>query len=189
MTKAKSGKNPPDLAAVAEAAEQAGGRALPPVHLWTPPLSGVMDLTICRDGRWVHEGREITREGLVRLFASILKREGDDHFLVTPVEKWQITVEDAPFVVVDLEATGMSRAQEVRFTTNLGDSARIDADHPLRMGAQGVPYVTLRRGLDARLDRKSFYRLVSLGQVFDDMFGVWSGGTFFPMMAASELDT
>ena len=187
MTKAKSGENSPDLEGVAQAVAQADTGGLPPVHLWTPPLSGVMDMVIRRDGTWVHEGREITREGLVRLFASILKREGNDHFLVTPVEKWQITVEDAPFVVVDIDVTGMSRALEVHVTTSLGDRTRIDAEHPLRLEGE-VPYVTLRAGLDARLDRKSFYRLVDLGQVFDDMFGLWSGGVFFPLIGAEDLE-
>ena len=181
MTKAKTGENSPDLGRISDAVEGAKAASLPPVHLWTPPLSGTMDMVIRRDGRWIHEGGEIRREGLVRLFASILKREGEAYFLVTPVEKWQITVEDAPFVAVDIDVTGMGRAQEVRFTTNLGDSAGVDADHPLRLNAEGIPYVTLRGNLEARLDRKSFYRLVDHAVEFDGKLGIWSAGIFFPL--------
>lgn len=188
MTKAQSGEKAPKLEGLAGAAEQAAPKGLPPVHLWNPPLSGVMDMVITRDGRWIHEGGEIRREGLVKLFASILKREGEDYFLVTPVEKWQITVEDTPFIAVDVDVTGMSRAQEVQVTTNLGDTARIDAEHPLRLDENEVPYVTLRHNLEARLDRKSFYRLVDCGMDFDGQFGLWSGGIFFPLASSSALD-
>ena len=187
MTKAQSGKKTPKLEGLAGAAEQAAPKGLPPVHLWTPPLSGVMDMVVTRDGRWIHEGGEIRREGLVKLFASILKREEDAYFLVTPVEKWQITVEDAPFVGVDVDVTGMGRAQEVQVTTNLGDTARIDADHPLRLAGE-VPYVTIRRNLEARLDRKSFYRLVDHAVEFDGLYGLWSGGIFFPLAPSEALE-
>lgn len=188
MTKAKSGEKTPKLEGLAGEAKDAAPKGPPPVHLWNPPLSGVMDMVITRDGRWIHEGGEIRREGLVRLFASILKREGEDYFLVSPVEKWQITVEDAPFVGVDVDVTGMGRAQEVHFTTNLGDTARIDAGHPLRLDQGEVPYVTLRHNLEARLDRKSYYRLVDHAVDFDGQIGLWSGGIFFPLTCSNARE-
>lgn len=176
-----------DAEKFAQAARAISAPGGAPVHLWSPPLSGEMDMVIRRDGTWVHEGRVIARAGLVRLFASVLKREEDGFYLVSPVEKWAITVQDAPFIGVDLEVTGQGAAQAVRVITNLGDSAVIGPDHPLRVAeASGglVPYVTIRAGLEARLDRKSVYRLVDLGTEAAGRFGLWSGGRFFDLGAA-----
>ena len=179
----------PDLA---RAATAAGSRGLPPVHLWDPPLSGEMDLVIRRDGTWVHEGAPIRREGLVRLFSTILKREGREHFLVTPVEKWRIEVEDAPFLAVDLAPDG----DDLRFETNLGDSVRAGPEHAIRVErdpetGEPAPYLHVRGGLEALIDRKTFYRLVELGEARPhegaDWFGVASGGVFFPMIPAADL--
>jgi hypothetical protein len=178
-----------------KAAEQAGG--LPPVHLWNPPFCGDMDLEIRRDGTWFHEGTPIGRARLVRLFSTILKREGDDYFLVTPVEKLRIRVQDAPFVAQDFEVTaqGQGPAQAIRFTTNVGDSVTAGPDHAIRVtrdaGGEPSPYVHVRAGLEALIDRKSFYRLVDLGEAHRidgvDWFGVWSGGAFFPIIPVREL--
>ena len=177
---------------LAEAARGAGKRGLPPVHLWDPPLSGEMDMEIRRDGTWVHEGGVIRREGLVRLFSTILKREGDTHFLVTPVEKWAIRVADAPFVAVDVEKVG----DDLVFETNLGDRVTAGPEHPIRVvrdagTGEPSPYVEVRAGLEARIDRKSFYRLVELGETRAhegaEWFGVASGGAFFPVIRAEDL--
>ena len=162
------------------AAKQARKGGPPPVHLWDPPYCGEMDLVIRRDGTWVHEGSPIGRQGLVRLFASILKREGDKHFLVTPVEKVGIAVEDAPFVAVDVEAV----ADGLRFETNVGDHVVAGPDAPIRMGGtadEPVPYVEIRRGLEARIDRKSFYRMVEMAEERDGALGVTSRGAFFAL--------
>ena len=172
----------PQATGIAEAARAAGGgKGPPPVHLWDPPYCGEMDLVIRRDGTWVHEGGVIGRAGLVRLLASVLKREGDRHFLVTPVEKLGIKVEDAPFLAVDVEAEGGA----ITFTTNVGDRVTAGPDHPIRVktaeDGEPAPYVEVRHGLEARIDRKSFYRLVDMGAEREGRFGVTSRGAFFAL--------
>lgn len=183
------------LAASAKAV--AKERDLPPVHLWNPPFLGNIDIQILRDGTWIHEGGEIKRPELVRLFSSILRKDGDSYFLVTPVEKVGITVEDAPFVAVDVDCTGTGENQILTFTTNVGDTVTAGPDAPIRLAqetAQGepAPYVMVRAGLEARLDRKTFYRMVELGThhvVNDqDWFGVWSDGVFFPLILSQDLE-
>ncbi len=197
MAKAMSGQIPvtSSIEGIAEAASDAGkGKKLPPVHLWNPPLSGDIDIRIASDGRWYHEGGEIRREALVRVFSTILKREGDEVFLVTPVEKWRITVEDAAFVAVDVEAEGRGEAQVLRFVTNVGDVVEAGTEHAIRVENEAdepAPYVMVRDGLEARIDRKSFYRMVEMGEEAEidgkRHFGVWSGGMFFPLIAADAL--
>ncbi|WP_114966726.1 DUF1285 domain-containing protein [Alkalilacustris brevis] len=173
-----------------------GGRGLPPVHKWNPPFCGDLDMRIARDGTWFYQGTPIGRPAMVRLFSSILKREGDRYFLVTPVEKVGITVDDAPFVAVDFTAEGQGRDQRLTFTTQVGDSVTAGPDHPIRVtrdpeSGEPSPYVMVRAGLEALIDRKSFYRLVDLGA--DEMhegarwFGLWSGGRFFPLIPSDEL--
>ena len=154
-------------ASIAEAAGRAKGRGPAPVHLWDPPYCGEMDLEILPDGRWMHEGSPIGRPEMVRLFASVLKREGDRFFLVTPVEKLGIRVADAPFLAVDAEI-----AQDaITFTTNLGDTVVAGPDNPIRVEQRDGaprPYVHVRGGLDALIDRKTFYRLVEAARPGDD---------------------
>lgn len=138
-------------------AQNASKKGPPPVHLWDPPFCGDMDMEIRADGSWHHEGAPITRPAMVALFASILKREGDEYFLVTPVEKLRIRVVDAPFVAIDA-AIG----EEICFTTNVGDTVIADANHEIEI--RGTidaprPYVHVRSGLWALIDRKTFYRL------------------------------
>ncbi|MEQ9694451.1 DUF1285 domain-containing protein [Shimia sp. SDUM112013] len=189
----KPGAN--DIAASARAATK--GTGIPPVHLWNPPFSGNMDLQILRDGRWIHEGGEIRRPELVKLFASILRKDGDAYFLVTPVEKVGIMVEDAPFVAVDVDQDGEGEGQVLTFTTNVGDSVVAGSEAPIRVefGAEDepAPYVIVRRNLEARLDRKTFYRMVDFAtqRVIEgqDWFGVWSSGTFFKLMPSEDLET
>jgi hypothetical protein len=162
-----------------------GSKGPPPVHLWDPPHCGEMDVEIRRDGSWWHEGTPIGRPGLVRLFASILKREGDRHYLVTPVEKVGIRVADAPFLAVDVEREG----GDVTFLTNLGERVPLDAAHPLRVESEDepAPYVEVRHGLEARLDRKTFQRLAEMGEEREGWFGVASRGAFFPLIRAAAL--
>ncbi|MFM2355811.1 MAG: hypothetical protein RLZZ528_1547 [Pseudomonadota bacterium] len=186
----------PDPTALASAAKAAGKRGLPPVHLWNPPFCGDLDMEIRRDGTWFYLGTPIGRAPLVRLFSTILKREGDAYFLVTPVEKVGIRVADAPFVAVDAEVTGEGRGQSITFTTNVGDSAVAGPDHPIRVErdpatGEPSPYVLVRVNLWALIDRKTFYRLVDLGSHADregtGWFGLWSGGAFFPVIPSADL--
>ncbi len=189
MAKTKNGERAVSAEGLARAAaEAAGERGLPPVHLWDPPFCGDIDMRIARDGTWFYLGTPIGRKELVRLFAGIIRREGEAYFLVTPVEKVGITVEDAPFVAVDVERTEGG----VAFVTNVGDRVVADAAHPVRVERESVtgeprPYVRVRRNLEALIDRKSFYRLVEMGEVRDGWFGVASGGVFFAIIPEAEL--
>ncbi|UWQ21920.1 DUF1285 domain-containing protein [Jannaschia sp. W003] len=175
------------LISAAQAAAKEGKRGAPPVHHWNPPYCGEIDITIKRDGTWIHEGTPIGRPNMVRLFSSILKLEDGRHYLVTPVEKVGIQVEDAPFVAVDFEREG----EAIVFETNVGDRVAAGPEHPIRVAlaedGEPSPYVEVRRGLEALIDRKSFYRLVELGEERGGQFGVASNGAFFPIVAADAL--
>lgn len=169
-----------------EALLNAGGHSLPPVHRWNPPLSGDIDIRIARNGDWYHEGTRFERQALVKLFASILKREGDEYFLVTPVEKWRIRVEDAPFVAIDCEVLGEGNEQQLVFMTNVDDRVHCNAEHPLRVvtdpvSGEPAPYVLVRDGLEAKLARSVFYRLVELADDQDGASGIYSGGVRFSL--------
>ena len=186
--------NAESIAASARAA--AKGRGIPPVHLWNPPHCGDLDIRIARDGTWFYMGTPIGRPELVRLFSTILRKDGDSYVLVTPVEKVGITVEDAPFVAVDFELEGSGQAQTLTFTTNVADTVKAGLDAPIRIErdpktGEPSPYVRIRANLDALIDRKSFYRLVDIGtseiHEGNDWFGVWSGGQFFPIIPSAEL--
>ena len=190
------GDKPPSAEGIAAAAAQAGKKGLPPVHLWNPPFCGDLDMRIARDGTWFYLGTPIGRPALVRLFSTILKREGDAYFLVTPVEKVGITVEDAPFLAIDFSVAGEGRGQSLTFTTLTGDTATAGPDRPIRLArdpdtGEPAPYVLVRANLEALIDRKSFYRLVDLcvEEVVEGVpqFGLWSGGAFFPFQPAEEL--
>lgn len=182
------------LAKAASAA--AKGRGPAPVHLWNPPFCGDLDIRIARDGLWYYLGTPIGRAPLVKLFANILKREGDRYFLVTPVEKVGIRVDDAPLFAVDFEAEGTGPDQVLRLFTKTEDEVTVDADHALRIvrdpaTGEPSPYVHIRAGLEARIDRKTFYRLIDLGahEMRDGVrwFGLWSSGVFFPIIPSAEL--
>jgi hypothetical protein len=179
------------------AAKAASKKGLPPVHLWDPPFCGNLDMRIARDGTWFYLGTPIGRKPLVKLFSTILRRDGDDYFLVTPVEKVGITVDDAPFVAVDFDVSGAGRDQIVTFHTQVDDTATAGQANPLRVvrdpqTGEPSPYILIRSNLEALIDRKSFYRLVDIGtqEPVDGVnwFGVWSDGVFFPIIPASELD-
>jgi len=174
----------------------AAGKSLPPVHLWNPEYCGEIDLVIKRDGTWFHEGTPIGRARLVRLFSTVLKREGAHHFLVTPVEKLGITVEDVPFVAVLMRREGDGKGQQLIFTTNVGDEAAAGPVHSLEFRkdpetGEGAPYIDIRAGLEARIARAVYYELVALGETHqingEEKFGVWSEGVFFPFGPASEV--
>ena len=186
----------PSAEGIAASVKAAKGRGLPPVHLWNPPFCGNLDMRIARDGTWFYQGTPIGRPGLVRLFSTILRKDGDKYFLVTPVEKVGITVDDAPFLAVDFDASGMDRDQKLTFHTNVGDSVTAGPETPLRFmrdpeTGEPSPYVMVRDGLEALIDRKSFYRLAELGTEHDvdgvPWFGIWSGGAFFGMIPARDL--
>ena len=176
-----------DICAEAEAAAETSTK-LPPVELWDPPLSGDIDIRITRNGDWYHEGGLIKRQPLVKLFSSILKREGDDYFLVTPVEKWRIQVEDVPFTVIALERSEDANGQVLRFTTNVEDSVVAGPDNPVRVEAdrnsgEPSPYLLIRRNLEGRISRPVYYELVELAEPgpVDAAYGVSSQGGFFEL--------
>jgi hypothetical protein len=176
---------PNRLEGVAAAAKQAPGRGLPPVHLWNPARSGEIDIVIKTDGRWVHEGATISREALVRLFSTVLRKDPDGYWLVTPVEKLRITVEDAPFVAVQVDRDG----DDLKFLTNVGDEVTAGPEHAIRVetAADGEPrpYLHVRRGLEALIARSVFYELVEMAQERatpqGPTLGVESGGAWFPV--------
>lgn len=170
-------------------------RPLPPVERWNPPDCGEIDIVIDREGVWHHEGRPIRRAALVRLFASVLKREDGRHVLVTPAEKLGITVEDAPFLAVEMAVEPAEDGPRLVFRTNLDDRVTCDADHPLRVEtrADGAPrpYVYVRRGLWARLTRAVFLDLAERAEERvvegNAVFGVASGGAFFTLAPAGTV--
>jgi hypothetical protein len=170
---------------------RAGSKGLPPVHLWDPPFCGDFDMRIGSDGTWFYMKTPIGRPALVKLFAGVLKCEGGKHFLVTPVEKVGIAVDDAPFVAVEMKPEG----DVLNFRTNVDDWVACGAGHALRFEPEKTgglkPYLHVRRDLWARLTRPLFYDLVERGEerTIDgrDMFGVASGGEFYVMADASAV--
>ncbi len=172
------------LQAVVEAAQRQQGRGLPPVHLWNPPNCGDIDIRIARDGTWFHERTPIGREALVRLFSTILRLDPDGYWLVTPVEKMRITVDDTPFLAVRVdEIDGF-----LVFQTNVGDQVTAGPEHQIRVdidpaSGQPQPVLHVRRGLEARLTRPVFYELVEMAQVRQTaegpQYGVTSGESWF----------
>ncbi|MEH6387702.1 MAG: DUF1285 domain-containing protein [Pseudomonas profundi] len=179
------------LQSIPEPEQRTPRRAPAPVHLWNPPVSGELDMRIARDGTWVHEGTAITRKPLAQLFAGILRFDDDQrYYLVTPVERWAIQVEDAPFVVVALEVGGEGREQVLRFTTSLDDSVEAGPDNPIRVVVdpetqEPSPYVRVRANLEALINRNVFYELAERAVEHEvdgkTCFGIWSKGTFFPI--------
>src|SRR6266566_4973032 len=171
------------------------GRALPPVHLWNPPFCGDLDMRIASDGTWFYMGTPIGRPALVRLFSTILKREDGKHFLVTPVEKVGIRVDDAPFLAVEMQKEADDRGRLLRFRTNVEDWVPCDSAHRLRfeMAADGglTPYLHVRADLWAKVTRALYYDLVDMGEerMVDGqpMFGIESGGEFFAMADAKQV--
>jgi hypothetical protein len=155
------------------------------VERWNPPYCGEIDMKIAADGTWLYRSSAIRREALVRLFASILRREPDGrHVLVTPVEKVGIEVEDAPFLAVEMVVEGEGRGRTLTFRTNVGDVVAAGADHPLRFETEGgtgglKPYLRVRGGLEALAARTLVHELAAIAEERDGRPGVWSGGVFF----------
>lgn len=180
---------------MAKAAKEAGGRGLPPVHLWNPPHCGDIGLKIGRDGTWYYQNSPIGRIALVKLFSSILRKDRDEHVLVTPVEKVSVEVEDAPFVAVEMQVRGEADARALAFRSNVDDWVEAGPDHPLRFeegAADGIkPYIRIRGDLWALVSRALFYDLVEIGEVREvdgvAMFGVASKGAFFAMARAEDI--
>ena len=163
------------------------GEGPPPEPL---PHCGDFDMRIARDGTWFYRGTPIGRKPLVKLFSSVLRREADGSFwLVTPVERGRILVDDAPFTAVELDVSGAGRDQVLHFRTNLDDGIEAGPEHPIRIEidpetAEPSPYIEVRDGLEALLLRSVFYQLVELAvdsEEREDVIGVWSKGRFFPL--------
>jgi hypothetical protein len=179
---------PADLSdlSLAEIAELAAARKLPPVDAWNPTHCGHSSMRIAADGTWFHEGSPIGRMPMVRLFSTILRRESDGrHVLVTPVEKLDIDVEDAPFVAVEVKSEGAGRERSLAFRLNIGDVVIAGPERPLRVEERGDgphPYLTVRPGLDARIARPVYYELAEIALAEGgNPPGLWSGGAFFPL--------
>jgi len=169
---------------------KAEGKGLPPVHLWHPTFCGDIDMRIARDGTWYYMGTPIGRKPMVKLFSTIIRRDGDKYVLVTPVEMVGIQVDDAPFVAVSLQVEGQGEQQVLRFTSNVEEEIVAGAEHPIRVAidpksAEPAPYVHVRSNLEALIHRNVFYQLVELAVTREidgqNWLGVWSGGVFFPI--------
>ncbi len=165
-------------------------KKLPPVGQWNPPNRGDSDMRIGRDGTWYHLGQPIERAAMVKLFSTVLRRDDDRFFLVTPAERLAITVDDAPFVAVEMFATGAGKSQDITFRTHVDDYVTADAEHPIRVdldptSGEPSPYVLVRDRLEALIARAVFYDMVDLaverpGPAGVEL-GVWSAGVFFPI--------
>src|ERR1700726_2513525 len=187
---------PGSLEAIAGEARRSAGRGPPPVHLWNPPYCGDIDMRIAGDGTWFYLKTPIGRAPLVKLFASVLKREGDKFFLVKPVEKCGIAVDDAPFLAVEMLVEDGSAGRLIQFRTNVDDWVACGPGHALRFEPETAtgglkPYLHVRRDLWAKVTRALFYDLVELGEEREiagaRMFGVASAGEFFAMAPADSL--
>jgi uncharacterized protein len=165
------------------------GDRLPPVETWDPPYCGDIGMAIRADGVWMYQGSPIGRKPMVRLFSRILRRDADGkHYLVTPVEKVDVAVVDAPFLAVEMDVKGRHREQVLTFRTNVDDVVACGADHPLHFveepGSGGLkPYVRVRGRLEALLTRSLYYDLVELAVEEPEGLGIWSGNRFFPLRA------
>ena len=190
--------NTPSAEGIAAAARAAIKlQTLPPVMSWNPPFCGDLDIRIARNGTWYYLGTPIGRFELVKLFSSILKIEDGKYFLVTPVEKVGIKVDDAPFVAVDFNEIEITGEKALKFETQVGDEVIASDKNPIRVVRDAVsdepaPYIHIRNGLDALIDRKTFYRLIDIGQhkkyENDDWFGIESASAFFPIIKSEELN-
>ena len=166
-----------------------GQQKLPPVHKWEPESCGEIDIRIARDGAWFYNGTPIGRKEMVKLFSTVLRHEADDkYYLVTPVEKLEIRVDDAPFVAVEVVREGKAAGQTLSFRTNVGDWVIAGQDNPIRVETdkqtkEPSPYILVRDRLEALINRPVFYELVELGEKQGnsgkETLGVWSQGAFF----------
>lgn len=167
-----------------ELVAQFSDRALPPVASWNPAVERTIDIRIDRKGAWHYFGSPITRERMVALFSTVLRRDGNDYFLVTPQEKLRIAVEDSPFVVLLMDVQGRDEGQLLNFTDNVGNVFSADSNHKLwieDIDGEPRPYVMVRDALPALLVRPVYYQLAELAVEHNLVTGVWSGGVFFPL--------
>jgi hypothetical protein len=185
MTDAAS---PPSLELLLATLKRQAGetRAVPPVERWKPAFCGDIDIVIEADGTWRHEGARMTREALVRLFASVLRKDEDgETYLVTPAERMRIRVVDAPFVAVRADKAGTGADQTIAFTTNMGEVVVAGPAHPIRVktDAEGTPrpYVLVRGRLEARILRAPFFELVEWAEPRDGRLDLRSGGGWFDL--------
>ena len=193
----KAAGDPSGLAALVSRAARAG-KGLPPVDVWNPEFCGDLDMEIKADGAWFYMGTPIGRPALVQLFSTVLRKDADGKtYLVTPVERVGIRVEDAPFVAVEVNVTGLGDEQVITFRTNVGDVVEADAGHPIRFVDEprtgGLkPYILVRGRLEALVARPVMYELVEHGEDIEvdgkAMFALRSKGAVFPIMSAAALE-
>jgi len=185
----------PALPNLADIMSRLQEKSLPPVHLWNPDFCGDIDMRIARDGTWFYMGTPIGRKRMVKLFSTVIRRDEDKYFLVTPVEKIGITVDDAPFAAVEATIFGEGQDQTITFRTNVDDEVIAGPDNPIRVAIDPAtqepsPYVMVRDGLEALIARSVFYQLVDLGvEVVEDgdtVLGLWSSGQFFTIGKTEE---
>jgi len=189
--KTKSGIEP---ARILKHVESYMGKGLPPVDQWHPNAVGEVDIFIARNGQWFYNGSPMEREALVRLFSTVLRKDEDDcYYLVTPVEKMKIQVEDVPFVALTLRVEGEGRAQQLYLMTGVGDEILLGREHPLRVQLdpatqEPAPYVLIRGRLEALVARSVYYELAELVEPMEKngqtLLGVWSAGEFHVLGAA-----
>ena len=175
------------MSAFEELLKVARDRSLPPVERWQPARVGDIDIRIAANGDWFHDGAVVKRFAIARLFATILRVENGEHFLVTPAEKLRIRVDDAPFIATDFETEGDGATRRIVFAINVGDAVLADAEHSIVVedrNGEPRPYVHVRAGLRALIARPAFYRLVDLAEEADGEVGVWSAGERFVLGVA-----
>jgi hypothetical protein len=183
-------ERPSDLSrlSLADIAQMAAEQRLPPVDQWAPTKFGHSEMRIARDARWFHQGEPIRRETMVRLFSTILRRDPDGrHYLVTPVEKLEIDVDDTPFLAVEVKSEGEGPSRMLAFRLNTGDLILAGPDHPLRLtdlDGEPLPILMVRGGMAARIARPVYYALAewAIAEAHDPI-GLWSGDTFFPLVS------
>ncbi|MCL4765749.1 MAG: DUF1285 domain-containing protein [Hyphomicrobiaceae bacterium] len=199
MTRQAGDRGTPRIQGLDGLIEAAGSERLPPVERWDPPYCGDIGMRIRADGTWLYQNSPIGRKALVKLFSRILRRDADGRtYLVTPVEKVDVTVDDAPFLAVEMQFENRGPGQQLVFRTNVDDIVRCGPDHPLRFarqaGSDGLkPYVLVRGRLEALLTRALYYDLVELAEPVaregDQGLGIWSGGALFPIQAGTPGET
>ncbi|MFT7244245.1 MAG: hypothetical protein ACI82A_001595 [Candidatus Azotimanducaceae bacterium] len=176
--------------------EKVKSKGKPPIHLWNPDTIQDIDMEICADGTWNYLGTPIERPRLIHLFASVMRIEDGQYFLVTPVEKCRIRVQDVPFQIVLMTNKGEGDQQEIKFTTNMNESVSLGREHPLRVeidadAEETALYVMIRDGLEARINRNVYYQLTDLlvqHEVADSLWhGVWSQSEFSPVIESNRL--
>ncbi|MAM82224.1 MAG: proteophosphoglycan precursor [Gammaproteobacteria bacterium] len=162
--------------------EKVARKDLPPVALWQPEVEKDIDMEVLPDGTWNYMGTPILRRRLIHLFASVLRKEGDDYYLVTPLEKCRIRVLDVPFQIILMNVIGEGASQSLEITTDMGETVVVDSEHPLRMvhrNDESIPYVMIRAGMEGRMNRNVYYQLAGLLTDREGELGVWSRNHFF----------